>query len=507
MQEELEKQILDKSYSLKKNLVKNTFFNLLTSVIGRIGGLVFTILIARLLQPELFGVYSLATSVMLILLTFADLGINATAVRYLSSALVKNNKKAASYFRYLFKLKFILTTVFSLILLIIAYPLSYWIFNQQQLFYPLLLCSIYMFFLSFIGFYEAGFYSLQKVNYLSLKETIWQISRIILAVLGAYLIADKVLGVLGGIIISLIIALSFLLFLYKKHYPFLFQKTEEIEKKEKKRILNFMFFLTIGSITGAFFAYIDIVMLGFFVKPEFIGYYKAAFTIVVSVASLITITNVLLPVFTQLKGQRLEHIFNKVFKYSALLSFPAAFGLALIAQPFINVIYGESYLPASIILYLVSFLIIEFSTGSMFSWLFVAKEKPQIPVKILIIATLMNILLNYVLITSLINIGEIYAVLGAGVATVISRYFNFFALVRAARKKLNIKLMKGSIVKPLIASIIMAIALIIFKDLTKLIWPKSIIEIVFAAAVYFIVLFMIKGIEKKDFELISLLKK
>jgi O-antigen/teichoic acid export membrane protein len=513
MQEETEQiqvpiKKIEKNESLKKVVIRNSIFNFLTSLIARIGGLIFTIVIARLLQPELFGIYTLATSVMLILLTFADSGINVTMLRYIASAVSKKNEKlAASYFKYLLRIKTILTIIFAIILLIISYPLSFYVFKQPTLFFPLLICSIYLVVLSFIGFYTSLFYALQDAKYVSIQEAIWQIFRIALVILGIYLISNKVIGALGGVIVAITISLLFLIFLVFKRYSFLFEEAVEISKKEKKRMLRFLFFLTIGSITGAFFAYIDIIILGIFVKAEFIGFYRAAFSIVGGVAGLITVTNALLPLFTQLKGQKLENAFNKVFRYSAVLSFPAAFGLALIAKPFINVIYGGSYLLATIPLYILSFLIIESATGSLFTWLFAAKEKPEVATKILIWATLMNIILNFILILSLIRFGPIYAVLGASAATLISRYFNFVVLVKEANKKLKVKLNINSIIKPLIASIIMFFVLIMFQQATKFIWPLSIIEIIFAIAVYFVILLIIKGIRKEDLYPFKLLFK
>jgi O-antigen/teichoic acid export membrane protein len=500
MQEEIEAQqpIIEKE-SLKKTILKNSAFNFLTSIIGRLGGLIFTIIIARLLQPELFGLYSLSTSVALIFFTFIDLGINSTLLRYIAHALGKKDKnKAAAYFKYLLKIKLISTFTVALILFLVSYPLSFYLFNKPELFPILLFCSIYLIVVSLIGFYESIFYAVQKFSYITIKETLYQILRISLAVLGIYLLSNKVIGTLAGISLATFIAIIFLFLIIKKRFSFLFRSTEDISSEEKRKVLKFLIYLTVGSITGIFFSYIDTVMLGMFVKSEFIGFYRAAFTLVWAVVGLITITNVLLPIFTQLKGRRLEKVFNTIFKYSALISFPAAFGLILIAKPFINIIFGSSYIEATIPLCILSFIIIEGVLSGMFTWLLTAKGKPDITLRILIIAAIINITLTYILITSLLKFGAIYSVLGAAAAIVISRYYNFIALARAARMKLNIKIQRSSIIKPLIASIFMFILLLLFQNATKFIWPLSIIEIVFAVIVYSVILILIKAINIKE---------
>ena len=115
-----------KKENLTKLVLKNSAYNFTTTFISKIGGLVFTIIIARMLLPELFGVYNLALSVILLATAFADLGVGTTCLRYVSKALEKNNRpKARSYFRYLLKLKGLLMLLVIIIILLIAKPLAY----------------------------------------------------------------------------------------------------------------------------------------------------------------------------------------------------------------------------------------------------------------------------------------------------------------------------------------------------------------------------------------------
>ncbi|MCX8194473.1 MAG: flippase, partial [Candidatus Pacearchaeota archaeon] len=56
--------------SVTKQALKNSFYQFFLSVISRFGGLVFTIIVARLLFPDLFGLYNLALTIVLLLATF-----------------------------------------------------------------------------------------------------------------------------------------------------------------------------------------------------------------------------------------------------------------------------------------------------------------------------------------------------------------------------------------------------------------------------------------------------
>ena len=67
-----------KTETIKQEVIKNSIWNFFMSLIIKTGGLIFTILLARFLFPEKFGIYSLAMSIVMIFLTFADMGINAS---------------------------------------------------------------------------------------------------------------------------------------------------------------------------------------------------------------------------------------------------------------------------------------------------------------------------------------------------------------------------------------------------------------------------------------------
>ena len=119
-----------KKENLTKSTVKNSIYNFTYTFISKIGALILTIILARMLLPELFGIYGLVMSIFLIATTFTDLGASNTLIRYASKSLASNNKKEAkSYIRYLFKIKLLLTIGVILIILTISKYLAYNIYN------------------------------------------------------------------------------------------------------------------------------------------------------------------------------------------------------------------------------------------------------------------------------------------------------------------------------------------------------------------------------------------
>ena len=497
--------------SLRERIIKGSFWAFASSLVSRAGALVFTIILARFLQPERFGLYSLVLSTAMIFYTFADLGINSTMIRYASHALCNDKKKVYPYYRYLLKLKFLLTSLVSALLLILAYPLAFYVFKNPELFLPFLVASVYIFILSFDNFYTLMFYAVEKVKYISFRESLSQITRILLALAVFYFVAAsyQVVGIFVSLALMSLLMLLFVLYYIKKFMPEIFSKPKEEIEIDKLRLLKFTSYLTIAGISGTLFSYVDSIMLGLYLKPEFIGFYRAAFSLVNgAMAFILAPTAILLPFFTKLNKTKTQYLLENVFRYSAILAIPASFGLMLLGKYFIRFFFSYDYLPAALPLYFLSFLIIPAVYTSVLFYLFSAKEKPQIYAKIIVITSIINIILNFILIKALIPISAIWATAGAGIATLISWCAYLVLAVYFAKKDLKIKISFAHTIKPLFASLIMAGALLYLKrNLVDMTLASGIFYVLFGALVYFVVLFVIKGIKREDIEMIKLLKR
>jgi len=64
--------------------IKNSSWQIATTLIAKIGSLLFTIIIARLMLPEIYGLYGLALSTILFMSIFSDMGICSAVMTYLS---------------------------------------------------------------------------------------------------------------------------------------------------------------------------------------------------------------------------------------------------------------------------------------------------------------------------------------------------------------------------------------------------------------------------------------
>jgi O-antigen/teichoic acid export membrane protein len=279
--------------------------------------------------------------------------------------------------------------------------------------------------------------------------------------------------------------------MFKKRYNFIFEKISK--NINKKRVLRFMVFLSIGSFSWVVFGYIDMIMIGIFLPAEYAGYYKAATNIIYGICGLTGLTTVLFPIFTQLEGESMESAFKKVFKYSCIVTIPFAFSIAFFSDEIVRAIYGANYIPSTIALAILTPIIIT-NAINFFGDLLTAKEKPEFTTAISILSMITNIVLNYILI-------PMYGIAGAAFATSFSRVLNLVSMGIISKMIVGISLDILLVCKPTFSSVLM---ILLFHILPK---PESILEgiLEFLTGIffYFFVMFLIRGITREDIRYIK----
>ncbi len=430
--------------------IKNSLYQTLTNVVAKGGSLIFTIIVARLLLPELFGLYSLALSTIIIFAAVSELGVGTALTRFVSRFLGKRKKaKAKAYTFYLAKIKFFLT-IFSVILLL---ALSRFISDiyQKPIFLALLAGAFYIIFIQTLGIFKSVLIASNSFKEIFHNEIILQAFRVILVPLAVLLSLKYVLTdekILFYVFISLsvvylIAAMRLVLVTIKKSEFLKKEKPKKagqtsltnLTKKEKKGTNKFLIAMSVIVLSGIFFTNIDRVMLGYFVQAEFIGYYTAALSLIGGIYPFLGFTAlVLLPIFSRMKGKRLEIALKKSRNLIFMLSITTFIFILLFAPVIISIIYGSEYALAINILRLFSVLLLFLSLTALYQTYYISQAKPQKIAKLLIISTILNIFLNYILITSLLPYGHLAAVYGAGTATIISQGVYLGGLVFRRKK-------------------------------------------------------------------------
>jgi O-antigen/teichoic acid export membrane protein len=497
MQEKISKQ------NLSNLAVKSSAYGVVYLFISKFGGLLFTIIIARTLLPELFGVYALVLSIMSIFTVFTNLGLDDTFLRYFSKSIGRNNKKESrGYFKYVFKLKISLSLVSVLLLLVLSKYLSYSVYKNPLLFYPLILSCLFIISESMRTFFANIFTAKKDFKTPVLFTLSLQVLNILLSVFAILILTDsfKISGIFVAFFISSLFTLILMLYILIKKDKTIFMG--ERGKINKSKINSYWKFMILASISLSFFGSIDTLMLGKFVASEYLGYYRVALSLVITVASLFSLSGLFLPIFTQIDGKRFSRGFHKTLRYLLIISIPATAGIIFIAKYLIKAIYGNEYLLGTTSIYFLAFLIVTTPLIGLYSIIFQSKEKSKIVSNTILFSLFVNIIFN-VCVIFLFKDNPLSMISGVSLATSLSRVLLLGLLVFYARKEFNFKVKGVGLRAPIFATIIMSIFLLAFNYFININLFFGIIEIIFGVVIYFIFLILMKGITKDDWKLIK----
>lgn len=492
-------------------IIKSSIWFSLLSFLNKFGGLFFTIILARFLLPEKLGAFSLVFSVATIFVSLGGLGINQAFIVFFSKSLKKSKKLASSYFSYFSKLRFLLTVLASLILFLLSFFLAKDIFEVPNLASLFMISSLFVLFFSFSSFLSRFFYIYQRVKLDFAKESLYQLIRILFVFLVLHFLPEgfHLRGVFLVLVFSSLISFIFSFIYSRKIARFTFRRAPKLGKKDKKRALSFLGYIIVTALLAIVFADVDILMLGLFVKDlSLIGFYKSAIALSLGVAGIFTFGPLLLPVFSSItKSKKIEGAFEKSLKYTLFLTIPAAVGLIILSSFFLKLFYGPEYVGASLLLIILSFLVFSEPVSAMYNSLFASREKPKFLLYTLIISSIANILLNYVLINCLISISLLWATAGAAIATISTRYLFMFFIIFYSKKNLGVRINFPHFLKSLFSAIFMGIFLYFLSRVIDISIFSGILLVSSGVLIYVLFLFIFGAVNKEDLNTVSSLIK
>lgn len=360
--------------------------------------LLLTLFLTNNFSTTLVGQYSFTRSVLLILGGISILGAEQSILYYAGYLRSKDaiNNIRSVYFK---TLKIIFLSTLGLFLVIYAIP-SDWVnsfFEADNPYGLVKKVAIYLFFHSIMMLNIEMFRSLNKII---ISETFRNIMRYLLFLVGAYLLLindlnEYLIDVYLGCFVLLAFLTSFILWKEFKKLgpvnPAVSISTKSIFLTSYPMALNAMTFFLMQST--------DVIMLGKFEQFTSVAYYEIALRVAaVTAIGVMSVNVVIAPKIAELYSHNNKVELKKLFKTSirlmVLLSTPAILFLFLFAD-FLLGLFGEEYKVAKTSLfiligaqYVVSFMGLAGNYMNM-------SGKQQILHKILLLAFILNVGLNY----------------------------------------------------------------------------------------------------------------
>ena len=333
---------------------------------------VASIVIARLLGPSQYGLYSLSLVLPLMLVSLLSLGIDYAVVR---SASMDTETKKLSYvskFRHALIFKLLIGILSSLLIFILADSLSIALFNRPEISPYLRIGSIIALIgptYSLVQFTLIGVGAAGKSGGILTTQSIVKLLVSAYLILAGFSIAGAVAGVVVGYLVGGLIGLAILQHTLRKSRQDDGDPTPLLIDIKSMIMFGLPIYLS-GLLIGLMMQYNYIVLAWNFGDTE-IGGYGAALNGAAAIMILATpITMILFPVFSKISGsmQKIKQAVAPAIKYTVLVLAPASMFVSLFSRELITVVYGPSYSHASIYLSIYSTLFLFYPYAYMIPW-------------------------------------------------------------------------------------------------------------------------------------------
>ena len=391
---------------------KNTSWLFAEKILRMVVGLLVGVWVARYLGPDKFGLLSFAHSFVGLFTIFATLGLDEVVVR----ELVKDESRRDSLVGTTFWLK--LFGAF-LVLLVLAFAINFTSNDVDTHILVFIIASATI----FQSFNIVDFYFQSKIlgkfvayaNFISLF--ISSILKIALILSHASLLAFAWVVLFD----SFVLACGFIYF-FLKHSTFrikylIFHKSTAIDLLKDSWPLIFS-----GGVL-MIQARIDQVMIKEMVGSIEVGYYSVAMRLIEAFAFIpMLLKSSLYPSIISAKNQskalyqdRLLNFYRLNFLFFLVLAIP----IFIFAEPIIVLLFGIEYQPAGVLLALLSIRLFFANMGVARGTYIVTENLMKFSMFTMILGTIVNIYLNYVLIPN-------YGARGAIVATIVSFFTTIY---------------------------------------------------------------------------------
>ncbi len=483
-----------------KDIGKQTFnsamYISLFGILSIVLAYLFRIILARSLTLEEYGLFYAVFSFVSFFLFFRGFGTQTALVKFISQYRIKKEyDKVKTAIFSVFTIQMLSSLVMGVVLFFLAPFLAENYFRNENAILLMRLFVIYIFLSVIFKILRNIFSGFQKFKIFSLMEPIRMLTTI--AFLIMFLIYDQ--GVLSPIL-SLIVGWSFVIILF---FPFL-TKTFDFGKYKVSNVKNmtskilwFGLPLMFVGVSSKVISNIDTLILTYFSTLEQVGIYN-----VILPSSLIflfignSLSTIFLPLssslWTEGMNEKLAYNLTKSYKYTLLFTVPLILVTLVYANLFLDLFFGEAFVEGTaafrVLLIGILFYTLAVINNSVLSGI----GKPKLVMKILLYASIINLVLNIILI-------PLFGIMGAAFSTSFSYIFVLFLNYEILRKSINLKLKIDFLRKLVIGSLLFMVVMYLVKTLFVLpIWIKVILSFLLSVGTYLAYLILTGTVSVKE---------
>ena len=464
--------------SQTKTIFKNMSWLFVSQIITSICGFIWTILMARYLGVQQYGIFGFAVSLTGILCILFDFGIGIHSVRHIAT----DYDSAPKYLGNAIPLKGLFSIFGFFVILIVLILMK----CDELTITVTLLITIEQIIKKFVELMTATFQAFEEGKFQGISNTLLNVLTFIFILIAIY--TDLGLyGIATAYIVANMIALIYCYHILTKH---LTKPKYEFDKEFCKMITLAALPFAASVILSSIYYSIDMVMLTNIVGSYATGIYNATYKLINILTLFYGIYSaVIFPVMSKFfknNESMLLTLYEKSIKYLLLAIIPIAIATVYYSTDIIQLIYGHQYDASSSVLSILIWTVCLLFVSGAGNTLLNASYKEVAVTKIYAIAAVFNVALNFILIPYLSYDGAAITTVLSDVLIVIIQSYVIYKLGHRPNKKLYI-----DILKIITGSIILGIALY-FLNLNM--WVALPVGII----IYFATVYLLRVFDNDD---------
>jgi len=469
-----------------QRIAKNTATLFAAHFVTAILSLALSIVIARSLGDVIFGKYSFALAFTSIFAVFSDLGYNTLLIREVA----RDKTIAGKYLNNVLCMRALLSlALFALIVItinIMGYPVD--TKNAVYLF------GIYTLLVSFSAVFKVTFRAFEKMEYEAGITIFTNLIRVSLGLLVLFL----GYGLVELALVFLFSGILDVLFSFLVCERWFVKPRMELNFAFWKSTMKIALPLSITGISLLVYTRIDTVMLSMMKGDAVVGWYNAAYTLILGFKPIPQLfMNALFPLMSSYfvsSRDLLKATSEKSFKYLFTIGLPLALGMTLLADRIIFLFYGQQFENSIIALKILAWDLFLFFLWFNGSFILISANKQNLWVVAAVSTALINIILNLLLIPPL-------SYVGAAIATIVAESLCVILVFYFVSIETNFSVKYTDLIKVSFASLVMGTLVHQFREF------NLILVIILAAVLYFLVLCLLRAFSKEDIQLFKQIVK
>jgi len=487
-------------------VVKGSSFVLIGSLISSFLLLLFSVLIARFYTKSDLGIFTLAFSFLQLFSTIGTLGIARGVTRNLAYY------KGKKYYKILpdiisssIILIFVASSIISIILFISSSYIAENIFHEPSFALPLMIFSVAIPINNLINIFVSVFRGFKNIKPLVYFQQILQNLLFFLFLISLIISNTAFIYVFYLYLTSLsITCIILMIYAIKNTSKINIFSDVKISFSQAKPLLFFSLPLLAVAVLNTSTNWVNVLMLGGLKTAAEVGLFKVAGVITGFIGFPIGILLVLyMPVVSNLYGlnkiEEIKRIYSVLTKWICFLILPLFIFLFIFSDQVIGIIYGKEYIIAANTFRILSIATIVTNFAGPNGATLVSIGKPRSVMYSILIASIINIVLNIILIPP-------YGIEGAAISVTIALLSFNIIKCSILYFSVGITSLSFNLIKPTISTIAtICVLYIIFKNyLFVEIWMIPIFFIAFYL-IYFLFFLFTKSIDKEDIEMIKII--